>query len=59
MTERSIGKWGFLHIAQCEGFVTNGMGFVINVVVTLKFVLIFGGENCLFKCKLYICVSKW
>ena len=25
MTERSIGRWGFVHIAQCRVFVTKGL----------------------------------
>ena len=24
VTVRSVGRWGFIHIAQCRGFVTNG-----------------------------------
>ena len=24
MTERSVGRWGFVHITQCRGFATNG-----------------------------------
>ena len=24
VTERPVGRWGFVHITQCRGFVTNG-----------------------------------
>ena len=48
MTERSVGRWGLVHIAQCRGFVTNGSNHWILRQPDQVSITYIGGHEVLF-----------